>query len=175
MEITILGIDHGTSTGYAFVKNKEVIKYGVFLVKGQSKGERFVNFEQQLESIINELKPQIIAAERPAHKRNGTTTELLVGFYTLILKLAQKYNIKVVECYPTSVKKVVTDKGNATKQEVANVITHIYNVHLKDIVINDLRNAKQKSYEISDSLALCYYAYKQELINNVLEVVKDEF
>ena len=167
METVILGIDHGTSAGYCVTKDKHIEEYGVFLSLGETTGEKLTRFEKAIRNIIDDTKPDIIATERPAHQRNGKTTQLLIGYYTSILKVAYEYKIPVYECYPTSVKKLITGNGKATKQEIAEKLITLYkDITLNDIVIQDLRNKKQCCYEISDSLALCYYTYFNEVVNN---------
>jgi Holliday junction resolvasome RuvABC endonuclease subunit len=75
-------------------------------------------------------------------------------------------NFKIYQ--PTSVKKFITGKGNAKKEDVYKSICEILDFDLSDYL--NIPVAKNTPiYDFSDSLSICYMLHREMLIRNNLE------
>lgn len=127
---TILGIDPSTvSTGVAIISgsiNNTVLK-GYFLIK--LKGsiiERVGCFYQILHNTISNHDIDCIALETPFVGRNIATYGKLSMLRGAVYILASQFNLEIIELPPTKVKQLVTSRGGATKQEVAQALRKRY-------------------------------------------------
>lgn len=158
----ILGIDHGANSGYALIKNDNCIEIDSFMVTGKTQGDKFLNFYNKVNNIICRTKPNIIAMEKPMSFLNASTTRLLIGYYTVIQLLATVHEIKVIEVYPTSMKKKLTGSGKADKLEVCHSLMNRYLFSEDDLLEYEYfkrkKGIKNTYYDKSDALALATYA-----------------
>lgn len=69
---------------------------------------------------------------------------------------------------PTSVKKFITGKGNAKKEDVYKSICEILNFDLSDYLKIPI-SKNTPIYDFSDSLSICFMLYREMLIRNNLE------
>ena len=119
----ILGLDLASSTGWAIVEDKMLIASGTHVMKkrrGESNGIMFLKLESFLRRLIIEHKPNVVAYEQ-AHFR-GAGTELLVGFQTHAQKCAAEHKLESSGYHTGTVKKTFTGKGNASKQQVIDMV-----------------------------------------------------
>lgn len=171
----ILGIDHGTRTGYALLDNCELTKYGSVNIRGDLLGKKLIDFTNKMKIIINYSKPDLIVLEKPNHRRNTKTTILLDGYYCVLNILAAEKKIDVMSVHPTSMKKVITGTGKASKDDVVQRIADNFNLKLKDILeyeyysVNTSNfkkgDVKKIHYDISDAIGLAYYGYLKTFTN----------
>jgi len=171
--LKILGIDHGTRTGYALLNNGELTKYGSVNIRGDSLGKKLIDFTNKMKIIINYSKPDLIIFEKPNHRRNTKTTILLDGYYCVLNILAVEKQINVMSVHPTSMKKVITGTGKANKDDVVQKIIDDFNLNLKDILkyeyysVNTPKfkkgDVKKIHYDVSDAIGLAYYGYLKNI------------
>jgi crossover junction endodeoxyribonuclease RuvC len=139
----ILGLDISTkNTGWSIVKhtkNKPILlKYGDIPRNKMTIQEVLVNFETQLQNVIDEYKPDAMSVEAPFVGLNKATIEKLCFVHGVMLLTAQKNKIPVTY-YPVmtlkskvlggmSVKKSDGIKKNSKemKKEVQNKIIDIF-------------------------------------------------
>ena len=160
----ILGLDISTkNTGWSVVKhtkNKPILlKYGDIPRGKMSIQEVLVNFEKELQNIINTYKPNTFSVEAPFVGLNKQTIEKLCFVHGVMLLIAEKNKIPVTY-YPVmtlkskvlggiSVKKEDGTKKNSKemKQEVQNKIIDIFG---KEKFIESYND------DITDSISAAY-------------------
>lgn len=126
-----LGIDQGLANcGYAFVSTEGIVCSGTIKTeKNLSKGNRLLQIEQQLTSLIKKYKPKIVSCEKlffnipNSQGRNKSNAMMDVNMVSGIIQLiATKENIEFVDFAPTTIKKNITGNGRAKKDEVRKKI-----------------------------------------------------
>lgn len=167
----ILGLDLGTSMGYSFLCNNSNeyfenshIKYAKreqidikinfnFLAYGSikfKKSKKLARTDQMLRclySIKNIQDIEVIAYEK-VYRHTGSHASHLYGAYeNTVIKFAKDNNIDIHYYSPTHIKKVFSDKGNATKQRMI----YFANIHLGI----DSRN-KIKNDDEADAIAILF-------------------
>lgn len=80
--------------------------------------KRLASLQDELEKLIEEYKPDAIALETLFFARNTTSALKVAEARGMILALAGKLHIPVIEHSPQEVKMAVTGYGNAKKEEV---------------------------------------------------------
>ena len=73
----------------------------------------------------------------------------------MIKLIAHEKGMDIIEVNPKSMKKYVTDDGNAGKPEVASVICTMFDLNHKDIVGKS--HTKKPEFDVTDAIALCYH------------------
>lgn len=160
----ILGLDISTkNTGWSVVKytkNKPILlKYGDIPRGKMSINEVLVNFEKELQNVINEYKPDAFSVEAPFVGLNKQTIEKLCFVHGVMLLTAQKNKIPVTY-YPVmtlkskvlggiSVKKSDGTKKNSKelKQEVQNKVIDIFGKdNFKEQYNNDITDSISAAY-----------------------------
>lgn len=127
----ILGIDPGLAiVGYSILDVDgdlyELVTSGsIQTAKGHSDASRLFEISGDLESIIKKYKPDEAAVEKLFFFRNHTTIIPVAEARGIILMLLEKYNVKISEYTPIVVKQTMTGYGRATKDEVAQAVSHI--------------------------------------------------
>lgn len=159
----ILGIDPGLeTTGFACIQvnensninnlSREVILVAHGMIKTQSQQameERLKYIHSQVKKLLSELKPDVVVIEeiysQPLHPRTG----LKMGHVKGVVELAiSQSGLKSFKFPSTRVKRILTGRGNATKEQVAKVIS-------EQFVIKGLN-----SHHESDALAVALaYAF----------------
>nr|DAI46229.1 MAG TPA: RuvC [Caudoviricetes sp.] len=160
----ILGLDISTkNTGWSVVKyiknNPMLLKYGDIPRNKMSINEVLVNFETQLQNIIDTYRPDACSVEAPFVGLNKQTIEKLCFVHGVMLLVAQKNKIPVAY-YPVmtlkskvlggmSVKKADGTKKNSKemKQEVQNKIIDVFGKDNFKEPYND---------DITDSISAAY-------------------
>jgi len=132
----ILGVDPGLdTTGIAIVegnKNKFKIKY-LEEIKTKRKevlGERLKNIFISLEKIIKEYQPSLLVLEKLySHYKHPLTSSLLGHARGVIVCLATLWKLKIVEFASTQVKKAITSRGSASKDQVKRMVEYLSGVN----------------------------------------------
>ena len=160
----ILGLDISTqNTGWSIVKHTEenpiLLKYGFIPRFKMSINEVLVNFEKELQNIIDLWKPDAMSVEAPFVGNNKQTGEKLCFVHGVMLLVAKKNNIPVVYYSVMSLKSKVlggisvkkkdgTKKtGDEMKQEVQDKIIDIFG---KENFIEEYNN------DVTDSISAAY-------------------
>ncbi len=150
----ILGLDPGTNImGYGLIQlsknNLELIQYGVLNLQKQS--DHTIKLKLIFESVnklIKEYKPDEISIESPFFGKN-VQSMLKLGRAQGVAMVAGKINgIKITEYAPRKIKQSVTGNGNASKEQLSQMIKKI----LK------LKGNINKKYDAMDALgaAICH-------------------
>ena len=129
--IRILGIDPGlTITGYACVEAAEgerdpaLCEAGVLRLRsGASVSYRLRQLHEDLEELLDELAPQRMAVERIfVHARFAQAAIVMGHARGVVLLAAARRGIDLDELPPATVKKAITGRGGAGKQQMQRAI-----------------------------------------------------
>ena len=159
----ILGIDHGTRTGWSLAVDGIVVKTGSFQMKNPTKntGKAFMDFLQFVDTLLDETKPDLVRLEKPAHMRNANILRYLVGLHSMAELACCKHNIPVKDIIPSQYKKQIAGDGRADKDGVLYALLKkgipkefIYKpVFYK----TDKQKIKELKYDESDATALALF------------------
>jgi crossover junction endodeoxyribonuclease RuvC len=126
----ILGIDPGTRyTGYGLLevglsKTPRALLAGRWsLIQATSLADRLVVLESRLSHLIETEQPSWIAVERAFFSLNAHSALLLGHARGVILLVAKRYELKLLEFSVTEAKKAVTTLGRANKLMVAQSLS----------------------------------------------------
>jgi len=140
-----MGVDPGTRyAGYGVIKHEKqktnVISYGCIDVhKKKNLVDKIGTLYDHISAIVNEQKVTLLSLETPFLYKNASTF-LKLGYVRGILYLiAYQNDLNLKEFSPREVKQGITGYGNASKEQVANVIKRIF--HLKDPQRDDITDA----------------------------------
>ena len=127
----ILGIDPGLQrTGYAVlaapagVETCRLIEAGVVrLDRGQRIEQRLLELEHGLDELISSHHPAILACEQLyAHYKHPRTAIVMAHARGVILALAARRGLSILNVEATRVKKFLTGSGRASKAQVQRAI-----------------------------------------------------
>lgn len=151
-EKIILGIDPGTNVmGYALLKVEErkpsLMVMGVLaLSKIESHYLRLRRIHERAVQLINEYHPDELAIESPFVGINPNSMIKLCRAQGVVMAAAVEYDIPIFEYPPAKVKISIVGNGNASKEQVAEMVKR--QLHLTDEMF-----AGQK-LDASDALAI---------------------
>lgn len=115
--MNVLALDLGTKTGYAILYNGE-ISSGVKKLPQKTFGSRFAEFRSWLMRIISQNKIDLVCFER-VYRHNGTeAAHVFGGFMYMLAAVCDKMQIACEGFSVGSIKKFMTGKGNANKEEM---------------------------------------------------------
>jgi Holliday junction resolvasome RuvABC endonuclease subunit len=148
----------------------EIIAIGTFTLQSKDRNEMLHEFYCEVDNLISNYRPDIIACEYPSDMLNAETSRQLIGYYSIIKLLAVAYGTPLEECYVSTVRKMVTGTGKAEKVTVCDSLVAKLKIPRGFIektiyYSNRGRNAgkiKGYSYDESDALALAYYTTYKE-------------
>lgn len=128
----VLGIDPGTATtGYGVVGETAqgefvLLACGVFRTPADAPMHlRLLELFRDTQALLEEFKPDEVAVEKLFFGRNVTTAIAVGQARGAVLVAAALAGIPVVEYTPAEVKQAVTGYGNADKQQVQQMVTHL--------------------------------------------------
>ena len=162
----ILGIDPGSNLlGYAFLqipadrKEPNVVSMGTLDMRGQEDhlGKLKQIFEE-LTALIKIYEPTEAAVEAPFYGKDAQAMLKLGRAQGVAMIAAATCGLSVVEYSPRSIKKAVTGKGNATKDQVAKMLPHLVK-----------GNIDYKYIDASDALGVAFCHYLQSKSNGLGE------
>ncbi len=148
--MVILGIDPGYGRlGYALLekndKEERLIDYSCIETSSKKKKEeRFLKISEKLEKIINKYKPDILAIEKLYFTTNQKTALTVSEVRGIIIYIALKNKMKIVEYTPLEVKTAVCGYGKAPKEQVKSMVQILIKTP-KEIKLDDT----------ADAIALC--------------------
>jgi crossover junction endodeoxyribonuclease RuvC len=137
MERKILGIDPGTvRLGFGFVggtaQRPEYLGSGVLIVSQRwPLLRRLTALQSELEGLIRQEKPQLLAMESSFHGKNAQAMLRLGEARGMVLGLAGRFQMEVVDYTPARIKKSLTGRGNARKESVARMVMASFDVVLQ--------------------------------------------
>lgn len=133
-EQVIIGIDPGTIVmGYGVLRiqggKPQLEGMGVLrLDRFKSHYERLLKIQEGVEALIRRYSPDTMALEAPFYGKNIQTTLKLGRAQGAAMVAALKSEINVTEYAPTTIKKVITGQGNASKEQVAAMLQYILKI-----------------------------------------------
>lgn len=139
--MVILGIDPGTAImGYGVVSSSksrlEMLDYGVIQTdKSLMQAERLGIIREELEKIIKEYSPQIMAVESLFFFKNLKTAIKVAEARGAILSAGQAAGLTIAEFTPLQVKIATVGYGRAEKRQVQKMVQLI--LSLKEIPSSD--------------------------------------
>ena len=145
----VIGIDPGTAIcGYGIIDvqgNKlSVVHYGaVFTSKELSPAARLLILHDELQKIIEEYRPDIMAVEELFFNKNSTTVMTVSQARGVILLTGVKNGLQIREYTPIQVKLAVVGYGRATKEQVTYMVQRLLNI-----------KEKPKPDDVADALAV---------------------
>jgi Holliday junction resolvasome RuvABC endonuclease subunit len=116
----VLSLDMASKTGWCLRRGEGSWESGVqdfSLKRGESAGMRFIRFRVWLEEVIRLEDVGLIVYEMP-HLRGGASTTVLVGLETRVHEVAAVQGIEFTKVHSSTIKKLVTGSGRASKKEV---------------------------------------------------------
>lgn len=119
----ILAIDPGSRCGWALYDTvtKEFLVSGVWDLtppRGCSPGVRYLKLRSRLVEVLDAFPGIGVVAVEAAHHRGGAATEYAVGVVTHCQAWAAEHGVEVLQIRSTTVKRVATGRGNASKDEM---------------------------------------------------------
>ena len=159
----ILGIDPGTVVvGYGVIDSEEeeitFVACGAVICRQRSPlGERLSYLYNELSEVISRYQPDAVAIEQPFVAKNVRSALAIGKAEAVAMLAAANRGISTYEYTPAQVKRVVTDYGASSKEQVqemvrlqlglsrapqpidasdalAVAICHLRSVHLKDLL-----------------------------------------
>ena len=126
----ILGIDPGTLVmGYGLIaidkSNVSLVEMGVLqLAKNKDHIERLELIYKKMESLIKIHCPVAVAIEAPFFGKNVQSMLKLGRAQGVAMAAAMMSGLKAVEYAPRKIKQSITGRGNATKEQVWEMLQH---------------------------------------------------
>lgn len=129
----ILGIDPGTGIlgfGAIEVDGPEVSLIDAGVIRTpvkQADSDRLKTIFDELNQLIKELKPTVMAVEKLFFSKNVTTAMSVSQARGVVLLLGKQHDLELHEYTPNQIKQAVTGQGNAKKQQMQEMVR----MHLK--------------------------------------------
>lgn len=161
-ERIILGVDPGTQVmGYGLIKvlgkKPEVMHYGVIhLSKLANHALKLKKIFERMSHIIETYMPDEMALEAPFYSKNVQVAIKLGRAQGVAMASALIRQIPITEYAPRKIKQSVTGNGNASKEQVAQMLKNLLNFDGEDIIL-DATDAL--------SVALCHF-YQGNIVQN---------
>ncbi len=151
----VLGIDPGSRhTGYGVLEvngsRERVLEYGVLHLDGEDSHQlRLKRVYDRISEVLRRACPDECAIEMPVYGQNPQSMLKLGRAQAAAMMAVLNREIPVTEYTPKEVKKSVTGRGNASKQQVWYMVRAILKVNY---------DAEEMLLDASDALAvgLCH-------------------
>lgn len=133
-EKIIMGIDPGTNVmGYGVLgitgRKAEMIVMGVIkLNRFESHYLRLARIYERVSGIVTQYLPDELAIEAPFFGKNVQSMLKLGRAQGVAMAAALAKDIPIAEYPPLNVKKAVTGNGQASKEQVANMLKHLLSI-----------------------------------------------
>jgi crossover junction endodeoxyribonuclease RuvC len=155
-EKIILGVDPGTRVmGYGLISvqgnNLSLLQYGVLRLEKLSSHElKLKRIFERITQLIEEYLPDEMAIEAPFYGENVQSMLKLGRAQGVAMAAALAREVSIVEYLPKKVKQSVTGNGNASKEQVAYMLEHLFKQKLE-----------REFYDATDAVgvAVCHYMH----------------
>ncbi|MBP6912464.1 MAG: crossover junction endodeoxyribonuclease RuvC [Candidatus Pacebacteria bacterium] len=97
--------------------------------------ERLFLIGQKIEETVLKHKPEFLATEKLFFSNNAKTAMMVAEARGIILYIAKKYGLKIIELHPADIKIAITGSGRADKKAIyfmAKKLIEIPNVKMLD-------------------------------------------
>ncbi len=157
-ERIILGLDPGTNLmGFGIIKNSHnninALQYGIIRMnKEKNHLKKLKIIFESVIKLIEEYKPNEISVESPFFGKN-VQSMLKLGRAQGVAMLAGEINgIKINEYAPKKIKQSVTGNGNASKEQLSEMVKKILNLEIDE----------KEKLDATDALgaAICHFYQK---------------
>lgn len=150
----ILGIDPGTNImGYGLIsiQNKEISLLAMGAIRLDKVGDhnlRLKKIYERIHYLIDEFKVDEAAIEAPFYGKNAQSMLKLGRAQGVAMAAALTKDVPIKEYMPKKIKKSITGRGSASKEQVAAMLKSM--VHFEE---------SPKSLDATDALAvaICHY------------------
>ena len=165
----VVAIDPGTKhLGFAHFANGHLVDCGVrTIAQGELLNDVFSNIDAVVSRLIDEKTPDVLVLENNHFSQISYNFRLSIAI-ARIKKIGDKYNARVVEIHPRSVRKLICGNGNASKRELARTITALI-PSLRPYLESNRKWREQYYFNMFDAVG-CGLAY---LRNTRHQVVAD--
>jgi crossover junction endodeoxyribonuclease RuvC len=124
---TTLGIDPGTARlGYGVIRGVDPatsLEFGIVETKASAEmPERLLQLHDELLGIIREYRPAVMVIEKLFFSRNVTNAISVGQARGVAMLTAAESGIPVVEYTPAEVKQAVAGYGNASKEQIQEMV-----------------------------------------------------
>jgi crossover junction endodeoxyribonuclease RuvC len=133
----VLGIDPGTITmGFGVIEcqdnNVALIKYGALKTPARSPiGERLSFLYRNLQSVIAQYHPEVLAVEQPFVAKNASSAFAIGRAQAVAILAAADANLPCFEYTPAEIKMRVANHGAADKEQVQQMV--MLQLELKEV------------------------------------------
>lgn len=125
---TIAALDPASyKTGWAVLDGGELF-YGEIVLPRKSLQERLEIFYDEMLVLLKRFRPEILVSEDQYVHKNPKTLKTLTSIRAAAMLAASKTGADFVLLAPSLVKKTVTGRGNATKEEVEAAVRRLFNI-----------------------------------------------
>ena len=164
-ERIIMGIDPGTTVmGYGLLRivgnRPSLVAMGVLdLRKISDRYQRLHRIFERTLSLIDEFHPAELAIEAPFFGKNVQSMLKLGRGQGVAMAAALHRNIGITEYAPLKIKLAITGNGQASKEQVADMLRRILHIPDKDM---------QMRLDATDALAvaLCHFYQNSRLVSD---------
>lgn len=156
-----MGVDPGTNIlGYSVIcADKNTIKiliHGVLKLK--SKDSHFLRLGviyEELDLLIKQYQPEILAIEAPFFGKNVQSMLKLGRAQGAAIIAAVNNQLEIAEYSPRKIKQSITGKGNASKEQVAKMLQHVFSI-----------GTMPENYDETDALAaaVCHFNSTKRIV-----------
>ena len=131
----ILGVDPGLRlTGYGVIDYRPLrpvlVDGGIIRLKPKTPlADRLVELEGELDSLIEEYKPEVVAVEQLYSHYAHPRTAILMGHARgVILLTARRRGVRVEQFAANRIKQSLTGHGHASKSQMQRTIQALWNL-----------------------------------------------
>ena len=149
---TILGIDPGTNImGYGLLRTlhtkAELLDLGVIdLRKMEDPYHKLGCILQQLTLLLQAHHPDVMAIEAPFCGKNIQSTIKLARAQGVAIAAAMQQGVAIAEYAPMKIKMAITGNGQASKQQVADMLRRILHIPQQLTPLPDATDALAAAY-----------------------------
>jgi len=150
----ILGVDPGTLVvGYSVVElhgpELKILDIGVIKLDGKTSHQaRLREIFLDLQEVIETHLPEVMSIEAPFYGKNVQSMLKLGRAQGVAMAAAMTMGLDIAEYSPKKIKQAVTGNGNAAKEQVASMLSHLLN-----------RPMDNYGLDATDALAAAYCHY----------------
>jgi crossover junction endodeoxyribonuclease RuvC len=126
--VIILGVDPGSwTTGFGLVecesgRPRYLASGRIAAPEGMALAPRLVLLAEQLQAVVGNHQPALVAIEKPFHGINARSAIVLAEARGALLVTLARVGLEIEEYAPASVKSAVAGHGRADKTEVARMV-----------------------------------------------------
>ena len=127
----ILGVDPGTNVvGYSVIelveRDVQILDIGVIKLDPRTTHQvRLKEIFLQLQEVIETFLPQAMAIEAPFYGKNVQSMLKLGRAQGVAMAAGMTMGLEITEYPPKKIKQAVTGNGNAAKEQVAAMLSHL--------------------------------------------------